>query len=75
MKLIDIKTKLPPLSEEVLVQVDGHRGPSWSNTYFLVAYLNSFDKKFYQHDDSKIPVVGVTHWAKLPKKILNHKGK
>ncbi len=61
---IDIKDKLPPEGDEVLVFVEGHRGPSWSNNYMLVAYLWHGD--FYEERHRSEPVVGVIFWRKLP---------
>lgn len=62
---INIKKKQPKLEEEVLVWVDGHRGPAWSNNYALVAYMSP-NGNFYE-ETSGNEVVGVTHWQKLPK--------
>ena len=30
------------LGEEVFVWIDGHRSPSWGNSYPLVAYRNAY---------------------------------
>lgn len=41
------KERLPETLEEVLILVDGHRGPSWRNSFPLVAYLGE-DGLWYQ---------------------------
>jgi len=63
---INIKQRKPKNGEEVLVVVDGHRGPAWSNTYCQVAYRSEYDGNFYEERHQQ-PVVGVTHWMPLPK--------
>jgi hypothetical protein len=67
MKWVETKKKLPPMVTEVLVLVDGHRTPAWSNTYMLVAFL-SCDGKFYEERHERKSLIGVTHWKPLPKK-------
>lgn len=72
MSLIDINKQMPEIGKEVLVLVDGHRGPSWSNSYFLVAYLYN-DGEFYPCESpysAKEPVIGVIAWSELPEKIF-----
>jgi len=66
MKWNDINKVKPEYGEEVLVVVDGHRGPAWSNTYCQVAYRNEPNGNFYEERHAQ-PVVGVTHWMPLPK--------
>ena len=63
---IPVTERMPPQGDEVLVLVDGHRGPSWSNRYPLVAY-RTFSRQWYEerHPDAE-PVVGVTHWMPIP---------
>lgn len=59
---------LPEEGEEVLVLVDGHRGPSWCNTYQLVAHL--FRGKFWEERHPEEPVEGVFAWQDLPDRIF-----
>ena len=63
----DIKQALPPLETEVLVWVNGHRGPAWANNYALVAYRHP-DGNFYQerHPYAE-PIVGVLYWREIEK--------
>jgi hypothetical protein len=62
---INIKEKLPEIHKEVLVWVDGHRRPAWSNNYALVAYMES-DGVFWEEMHDEI-VIGVTHWMEYQK--------
>ena len=62
----NIKDKKPELAKEVLVWVDGHRGPAWSNNYALVAYLSP-NGNFYEERHTQEPIIGITHWKPLPK--------
>lgn len=58
---------LPEIGNEVLVWVDGHRGPAWGNSYALVAYLN-YDGHFYEerhHENG--PLAGVIFWKYIEK--------
>lgn len=64
MKWIDIKTKKPDSHKEVLVWIDGHRGPSWSNNYPLVAYMES-DGNFYEERHFDKPIIGVLFWSEI----------
>jgi hypothetical protein len=36
---VNVKERLPEKGVEVLVEVNGHRGPAWRNNHNLVAYL------------------------------------
>lgn len=65
-----ITHELPPTGEEVLVLVDGHRGPSWSNTYCLVAYKAN-NGSFYEERHNEEPVQGVIGWQPLPENPAN----
>lgn len=61
----DVNVDLPELGEEVLVWIDGHRNPSWRNSYALVAYredIGWFEERHYDRD----PLVGVIKWAYIP---------
>lgn len=62
---IDIRDELPECWTEVLVVVDGHRNPSWSNRYCIVAYVDSDGYFWEQTHESEYPLV-VTHWMSLP---------
>lgn len=69
MKWINIEDELPEDAVEVLVWVNGHRGPSWRNDYALVAYR--WNGEFWEERHRSIePIVGVIKWAKIeiPKK-------
>ena len=65
MRWIDAKTELPPHGEEVLVWIDGHRGPSWGNNYALVAYMTRAGDWFEERHRMAEALVGVTHWARI----------
>lgn len=56
---------LPEAMEEVLVWVDGHRGPSWRNNHALVAYLGE-DGQWYEerHLDCGA-IAGVLMWMPI----------
>ena len=64
---ISVEERVPETGEEVIVCVDGHRGPAWSNRYQLVAFRGAVSEQWLQerHESAK-PVVGVTHWMPLP---------
>ena len=64
-KWISIKDKLPEYGEEVLVECDGHRGPSWRNNYNLVAYRGTSGGFFEERHRSENPLP-VIYWMKLP---------
>lgn len=55
-----------PYNTEVLVSVDGHRGPAWSNRHCLVAYRNVFSGLWFEARHEDEDVIGVTHWMPLP---------
>lgn len=65
MEWINCEEQLPEPATEVLVWVDGHRGPSWRNNYALVAYLSS-DGNWYEERHFRTgPLVGVLAWAEI----------
>jgi hypothetical protein len=64
MKWIKVTESLPPDDVEVLVWIDGHRGPSYSNSYARVAYR--WNGKWWMYGDRE-PMVGVVLWAKYTK--------
>ena len=64
MKWTYLKDGRPPIAEEVLVEVEGHRGPAWRNNHYLVAYLGS-DGNFWEErhpSDEPLPVI---KWARI----------
>lgn len=60
-----IKDKKPEPMVEVLVEVDGHRGPSWRNNHNLVAYMSTDGEFYEERHESHVPL-NVTHWMALP---------
>lgn len=64
MHWIDCKDELPPKGKEVLVWVDGHRGPSWSNNYALVAFRET-NGKWYEERHNPEPLIGVIKWTEI----------
>jgi hypothetical protein len=67
-KWINIKKKKPLPDTEVLVRVDGHRGPSYCNVFCMVAFMWE-DGEFHYCIEIRGEVVPgtVTHWMPLPK--------
>jgi hypothetical protein len=65
MKWHNIKDSPPPFDEEVLVWVEGHRGPSWRNNHALVAYLSNYNKEWYEERHDSEPLIGVIKWANI----------
>lgn len=63
---ISVSKERPNRGEEVLVRIDGHRGPSWSNTSHRVAYwwYDEWVEQGRELDDDSL--IGVTHWMPLP---------
>jgi hypothetical protein len=55
--------KMPPAGREVLVQIDGHRGPAWGNRYALVAYCDQEGNWWEERHPSTEPLAGVIGWA------------
>jgi len=66
MAWIRCSERVPEPETEVLVYVDGHRGPSWSNNHCLVAYWAPWADEWYEERHSETWLVGVTHWQPLP---------
>lgn len=54
---------LPPIDEEVLLWIEGHRGPAWRNSYALVGYRNWNNKYIQERHPRAEPIVGVVKWA------------
>jgi hypothetical protein len=69
MKWINVKDKLPSgfgYAEEVLVWIDGHRSPSFSNNHATVAYQDG-DGNWHSYY-TREPLAGiVVAWMPLPK--------
>jgi hypothetical protein len=59
------KDALPEPMEEVLVWIDGHRGPSWRNNHALVAYRDNNGDWWEERHPSKEPLVGVFLWKMI----------
>jgi hypothetical protein len=66
MNWINIKDKLPERGKEVLVWIDGHRNPAWSNNYALVVWLDE-QGNFWEERHISKPLVGVIYWAEIEK--------
>lgn len=69
MGWIDVNDSLHPVPPmvEVLVKVDGHRGPLWRNTHLLVAYQDRLGNWWEERHPSREPLFGVLAWMPLPK--------
>ena len=65
MKWNDCKLSKPEPMEEVLVWIDGHRGPLWPNNHALVAYMIPTGEWFEERHPSREPLVGVVAWAPI----------
>ncbi len=59
-----LKEQKPEVGKEVLVWIDGHRGPAWSNNYALVAYMES-NGEFYEERHVGDPLIGVLFWQEI----------
>ncbi len=55
----------PQPFEEVLVWIDGHRGPSWRNNHALVAYLNERGDWLQERYPYEEPLVDVLYWMPI----------
>ena len=55
----------PEPFEEVVVWIDGHRGPSWRNNHALVAYLDRDGFWWEERHPSQEPLSGVLLWARI----------
>lgn len=62
---IECNQRLPEPMTEVLVWIDGHRGPSWKNNHALVAYMSPTGEWFEERHPSQEPLVGVYLWAPI----------
>ena len=60
-----IKDALPEPMCEVLVWVDGHRGPAWKNNHALDAYLGTDGNWWEERHPSKEPLIGVFLWKDI----------
>ena len=60
-----VKESPPDVMTEVLVLVDSHRGPSWTNSIPLVAYLSN-DGNFYEQTRDRYPLKAVVAWTEIP---------
>lgn len=61
----ECKLKLPEPMTEVLVWIDGKRGPSWKNNHALVAYMAPTGEWFEERHPSRDPLAGVLMWAPI----------
>lgn len=62
---IDPQLSKPEPYEEVLVWVDGHRGPAWRNNYALVAYIDEQGEWRQERYPSLPPLQGVLYWQPI----------
>lgn len=67
----DVGLRKPDPLEEVLVLVDGHRGPSWRNNYPLVAYMGEDGKWHEERHPSQEPLSGVICWKPIDFPLSN----
>lgn len=61
----DIKEVLPPIGEEVLVWIDGHRGPAWRNNHALVAFRGENGNFYEERHISDGPLIGIIKWQRI----------
>jgi hypothetical protein len=66
IKIDDPMASAPPPLTEVLVWIDGHRGPSWRNNHHLVAYQDTHGGWWEERHPSDEPLNGVIAWMPLP---------
>lgn len=59
------RDRMPPAQVEVLVWIDGHRGPAWRNNHALVAYCDLKGDWWEERHPSRRPLVGVIAWAHI----------
>lgn len=64
MKWTYIKDGLPEIAEEVLVEVDGHRGPAWRNNHNLVAFRDR-DGHFWEERHPSNKPLPVIKWSRI----------
>lgn len=60
-----VKESPPERMTEVLVLIDSHRGPSWTNSIPLVAFLSN-DGNFYEQTGNDGPLEFVVGWTEIP---------
>lgn len=65
MNWIECKKELPAPMTEVLVWINGHRGPMWRNNHALVAYMTPAGEWFEERHPSREPLAGVCMWATI----------
>jgi len=65
MKWFDCKNVMPSICEEVLVWVDGYRGPAWGNNHALVAYVGHDGKWYEERHREDGPLIGVIMWSPI----------
>lgn len=61
----ECKLSAPEPMTEVLVWIDGHRGPSWKNNHALVAYMATNGEWFEARHPSREPLIGVIAWTPI----------
>lgn len=61
-----VKESPPSIMTEVLVLIDSHRDPLWTNSIPLVAYLSS-DGNFYEQTKNDEPLKAVVAWTEIPR--------
>ena len=61
----DCKLSKPEPMTEVLVWIDGHRGPQWKNNHALVAYMNHAGEWHEERHYKREPLAGVIAWTPI----------
>jgi hypothetical protein len=61
----DCRDVLPEPMTEVLVWIDGKRGPQWRNNHPLVAYLAPNGEWFEERHRECGPLIGVLCWSEI----------
>lgn len=61
---VDCRDSLPEPYTEVLVWVDGHRGPDWKNNHALVAYRTQ-GGKWFEERHCEQELIGVIKWTPI----------
>lgn len=56
----------PAPMTEVIVWVDGHRGPAWRNNHHLIAYMDMHGDWWEERHPSSEPLTGVMAWMPAP---------
>ena len=57
--------RMPEQEDEVLVWIDGHRGPAWRNSHALVAYVDLNGNWCEQRHPACETLAGVIAWAHI----------